>query len=768
MGSFFQKQRPFKYLAMLIILAFFNVNMYANVTPSPDDASLSGFVIDESNGETLVGASVYVVEANIGAYTNKSGYFSITSIKPGKYTVRFSSIGYERKEISLEFNKAQSIKDNFKLKPSSIIKEQIEVVADREVEKRQISISKVNIPVDQMKQIRVGGESDVFRTIQFLPGVLTSSQVSSGLYIRGGSPDQNLVLLDGSTVYNPSHLFGFISTFNSEAIKDVEIIKGGYPAEYGSRLSAVLNITQKDGNREEYQGVGSIGALSSKLSFEGPVGKGSFFVSGRRTYFDIIKNIMPEDEENPIPDFGFYDLNGKISQDLSQNDKIYLSGFMSRDNFDFATSGLGINMFMANRAGSLRWIHIFGDNMFHDFKITGSNYSNGIDQSFGGYKTGMENSINDYSLKGNLEWFTSDKTTIKFGYSVSNYKFQFEQNFSGEESDIEEGTIEEGLLHLVIHDWVYNAFGQGNYQITDNISAQAGLRVNYWDKAETMTYDPRLAMRFQLFDDLAVKASWGIFHQYLRLAGDENFAIFDTWLPTDKSVEPGKAQHYILSFETHPLEDIDLNFDIYYKDLDNISEVNRTSFEGSKVSDIFFTGDGYAYGFEIFLQKKVGRFAGWLGYGFGVVTAKFDSINGGREFHPKYDRRHDFKIVAQYELTDKWTVGGTFMFQSGQPYSGASSRFHVFMPGMEYGMPMVVPTERFGLRLPPSHQLNLNGSYKFKTFGLESKLIIDIFNVYSRRDILMRFYDVDQGRETVVEDVLLLPIIPTVSFELDF
>jgi hypothetical protein len=757
--------KKFILLCLALVLAS-AAGLKAEPEPMPGQ-SLSGYVLDDESGETLVGASVYIVGTSRGAFTNKSGFFSVSGIPAGEQTVRIKYVGYEQFEEKITFGGDEQIRRDFKLTPQSVRTDEVTVFADREVEKRQISISKVNVPVKQIKQIRIGGESDIFRAIQMLPGVLTSSQISSGLYIRGGSPDQNLVLIDGSTVYNPSHLFGFVSAFNSNAIKDVDLIKGGYPAEFGGRLSSVLNITQKDGNRKEYQGMASIGALTSKASAEGPVGNGSFFVGGRRTYIDLVTSILPEDEKDPYPDFGFYDINAKFTQQFGRNDKIFISGFNSLDDFGISQTGMDFNLYMGNRTGSLRWTHIFGDNMFTDVNFTASHYSNGMSQEMSGWKMNIDNSITDYTLKTNLEWFVTNDFTLKSGLHVTQYKFGYDQNWSGDDEEVDEGTTEGSRLKLRIHDWVYAGFLQTNYRATDLLSLQGGIRVSYWDKSRETNFDPRLAIRYQLQDNLAVKLSWGVFHQYLRLAGDENISIFDTWLPTDRSVEPSKAIHYIASVESKIFEDYELNFDGYYKRLINISEVNMNSMEGSSVGDVFFTGSGEAYGVEVFLQKRIGRFAGWIGYGLGWVNARFDSINGGAEFRPKYDRRHDFKVVAQYELDETWQFGATFQFQSGQSYTGANSRFQIRMPGMNHGTGLITPTQRYGLRLPPSHQLNLNVNYNTTVFGLPSAIILDIYNVYSRRDILMRYYET-KGNTTKVEDVRLLPIIPSISWEIKF
>lgn len=750
-----------------IFLLMFSSAYSSGMMLLADHAALNGYVKDESNGETLIGATVVIKDTKFGSYTNRQGFYNINNVPAGQYTIKVSMVGYETREIKVTLDKNLVKRLDIQIKAGSVISEGISVTADRDVESRQISISKVNIPIQQIKEIRIGGESDVFRAIQMLPGVLTSSQISSGLYIRGGSPDQNLVLLDGTTVYNPSHLFGFISTFNSDAIKDVELIKGGYPAEYGSRLSSVLNITQKDGNRNEFQGVASLGLISSKVSLEGPIGNGSWFLSGRRTYFDLIKGALDTDPTNPIPDFGFYDVNAKITQDIGSSDKISVSGFMSDDDFDFETSGINLNMFLGNRSAGVKWTHIFGKDLFTNVNISGSHYSNGLKQDLSGFLITVENSITDYTFRGSAEYFLSDITTLSSGIEFTNFIFEYNQNFTGDGQSGEQGTNEGGRANLLYHDWVYSAYAQINHQFTDLLSLQAGLRANYWDYSLQTNFDPRVALRWQAQENFAIKASWGIFHQYLRLAGDENFALFDTWLPTDRTVDPSQAVHYILSFETEPTEGYNLNFDVYYKDLKNISEINRTALEAVDVKDIFFSGKGTAYGAEIFLQKRFGKLAGWVGYGLGWVNANFDSINGGRTFRPKYDRRHDLKIVAQYQLNDSWTFGATFMLQSGQSYTGATSRFQAGMPGDNYGYGKIIPSDRYGLRLPPSHQLNLSVGYNTTLFKLPFRINLDIFNVYSRRDILMRIYNADD-EETVVEDVRLLPIIPTISFEIKF
>ena len=727
-------------------------------------SSVNGFVEDSVTKETLVGATAKLKGTKYGAYTNKSGYFSIGSIPPGTYTLTVSAVGYQARELSLTIVSGKPQKLRIALTPSVAKGDEVLVTADREEDKRQISISRVNIPMEQLSQLRIGGEADIFRALQMLPGVLTSSQISSGLFIRGGSPDQNLVLLDGMTVYNPTHLFGFISAFNNDAIKDVDLIKGGFPAEFGGRMSAVLNITQKDGNRDHVEGLVGLGLISSRLSLQGPLGNGSFFVGGRRTYLDLVTGLLPEDPESPLPSFNFYDVNVKLTQNLSEDDKLSVSGFLTRDNLSFAQPGLDFGVRLGNRATAARWSHVYSPELFSVVNVSASRYDNGFTGDNSGLKFDVNNSIIDYTIKSEFEWFTAENMTIKTGYEGSIYNFTytqiFEQSLQGSEKQVDTN-------QLNIWDNVHSAFAQFNWNVTDLLSLQGGFRANYWSTSNRTLFDPRLAARWQVADGVAVKAAWGVYHQYLRLASSPDFTFFDTWLPTDQTAPTGRAEHYIAAVETKPWEGYDLNVDVYYKTLNNINELQQGNRRSITVSDLFYFGDGHTYGAEVFLQKKTGRLTGWIGYALGYVFSQFDSVNQGREFRPKFDRRHDLKITALYNLSERWEIGATFMFQSGQSYTGATSTLGGRMPGWDGGIVMINPSQRWGLRLPNSHQLNLNVNYNTTLFDLPCRLFLDVFNVYSRRDIWFRFYQTDNGIPEVT-DVRLLPILPTISMEVKF
>ncbi len=754
-------------VAVLLVTASVLSATHVSQTAPNDNArgTVSGFVEDSVTKEPLIGATVSVKGLKAGSYTNKSGYFSISNVPVGDQKVIVSYVGYVRKEMSVTVPRGGGAKLRVMLSVDTSRGREVTVTAERNEDKRQISISRVNIPIEQLSQLRIGGEADIFRALQMLPGVLTSSQIASGLFIRGGSPDQNLVLLDGMTIYNPTHLFGFISAFNSDAIKDVDLIKGGFPAEFGGRMSAVLNITQKDGNRDHVEGLLGLGLISSRASVQGPLGNGSFFVGGRRTYLELVLGLLPEDPATPFPSFNFYDVNAKITQNLGEDDKLSFSGFLTRDNLGFSQTGLDFGVRIGNRATSARWSHIFDPAVVSVVTVSANRYDNSFSGNTAGRAFEVNNTIIDYTAKVELDWFAGESVSVKGGYEGNLYNFSYIQLF---EQSAQNNAVIRDTTALELWDNTQAFFGQMTWNVTDAVTLQGGMRTSYWNSSDRLLLDPRLAIRYQLNDDVSLKAAWGIYHQYLRLASAPDFSFFDTWLPSDASVPPGRADHYVLSMETMPFEGYGVNVDVYYKNLANINEL-RQGGPGRqvRVSDVFYVGKGYSYGAELFVQKKVGRLTGWIGYALGFVFSQFDSVNLGNRFRPKFDRLHDLKITAMYRLSEQWEIGSSFMFQSGQSYTGATSTLGGRVPGWEGGIVMVNPSQRWGLRLPNSHQLNLNVNYNTTLFGLPCSVFLDIYNVYSRRDIWFRQFLTTDGIPTV-RDVRLLPILPTLSMELKF
>lgn len=740
-----------------------DLNAAIRVEPMTAGATVSGMVHDAATGETIVNATLRIQGTKLGAYTNKSGFYSIRGVPEGNVIVIVSCIGYERMELPVTLTMNESLKMDIRLTRTMIQAGEVSVTASKLDEDRRISISQVNVPVTQVSQMRIGGEADLFRAIQMLPGVLTSSQISSGLFIRGGSPDQNLILLDGMTVYNPTHLFGFISAFNTDAVKDIELMKGGFPAEFTGRMSAVLNVTQKDGNRQSHEGNLSVGLISTRASIQGPIGKGSYFLGGRRTYFELISALLPQDEDSPIPEFNFYDVNARVMQELGPNDRLTLSGFLTSDALDWNAVSTSFDIGIGNRASALKWTHVYGDNLFSSVTLSASRYRNGFGGNNAGFEFAVNNSIVDYTGKAEFEWFPINGMTVKTGYEGTYYTFVYGQNLSGDRSNSDTAST----FNLEEHDHIHAVYAQTNLRVLDRLSVQAGVRANYWDFSGIASLDPRLAARYEIDDRMSVKVAWGIFHQYLRLASAPDFSFFDTWLPTDSTVPAGKAHHYIVSVENQINEDMTFSVEAYYKSLNNINELNNTQTQARSVSDIFFIGSGEAYGVELFLQRRYGRLSGWVGYAIGWVEGTFANINDGNPFRPKYDRRHDLKITAMYDISERFDVAATFVFQSGQSYTGATSWGQARIPGATIGSGLIQPSQRWGLRLPPSHQLNLSATYHTTLFGLPFRINADIYNVYSRADIWFRYFDLTKPVPEV-KDSRLLPVIPTVGFEIKF
>ena len=394
---------------------------YSPAKGAPEDlhATLSGYVRDITNGEPLPFANIRIVGTPIGASTNMSGYYAIPDMPLGRFTIRFTLLGY--RDLTRDLN-ADSLKDyalNVDLVPKVIEVSEVVVSAEKIAEEKNIQTSRIVVQAKDLALMPAVGETDVFRALQLLPGVKAASDISSGLYVRGGGPDQNLILLDGTVLYNPSHLFGFFSTFNNDAVKDIELFKGGFPAEYGGRLSAVLNVTNKDGDRVSTHGKGSISLISSRLTGEGPLGNGSWFLSGRRTYFDRLVAIMGLDKgKDPLPLYYFYDANGKINQDIGENDRISFVGYLGKDNLDFnqPDNQIDVNLAWGNTTGAVKYTHIFTPTLFSNFVVTASGFKTGLTADFTGSSAQFENRVSDYSIKADIDYYAANEHFIKTGF----------------------------------------------------------------------------------------------------------------------------------------------------------------------------------------------------------------------------------------------------------------------------------------------------------------------------------------------------------------
>jgi hypothetical protein len=604
------------------------------------------------------------------------------------------------------------------------------------------------------------GEADIFRALQTMPGVKAVSEISSGLFVRGGSSDQNLILLDGTVVYNPSHLFGFLSTFNNDAIKDVELMKGGFPAEYGGRLSSVLNITNIDGNQNEFHGKGSVSLISTRLTGEGPLGNGSWFLSGRRTYFDtFIKAAGLDTGDNPIPLYYFYDANAKITQSFGQDDRVSIVSYLGQDDLTFnLQSDLNLNMRWGNRTISGKWTHLFSPTVFANFYATYSQYDASTNFDFGGFTMHEENGIKDYSLKGDITFYPANEHLVKLGIWWSQYRITYlERMGEGDEYRFLERPAQ------------FSLYAQNEWTLSPLIILQGGLRGEYQDASRTATLGPRFAGRYNMTENTTAKFATGIYYQFLNAvpAGgrDGGFSPFDIWVPINKRMKPPRSIDVVGGIETQFGDATTGSIETYFKKYKNILYWIGQATRTTHVDELFYVGTGRAFGLELFLQRRYGSLTGSLGYSLSWTYLTFPEVNTGKEYQPKYDRRHDISVVANYEITDRWKVGAIYTYATGQGYTLGIARYTIRIPEQEFTE--VMAGEIYNHRLAPYYRLDLSVTKKASLFGIEGSWFIQIYNVLNHRNVWFKEFDTSEN-PTKVTNVKLLPIIPTFGFDFRF
>ena len=648
---------------------------------------VSGVISEKESGETIIGASAIVYKADSlgktsinfndqeikvkfvkGIYTNKYGFYSITKIEEGNYYLVAKSLSF--RSVVQEINLNEDLRIDIQMEKEDLKLKEVVVKASRETfNTAQISKTEID-PVTISRLPSIGSETDVFRSLMLLPGVQSSNELSSGLYIRGGSPDQNLILLDDVIVYNPSHLGGFISTFHTDALKNVSLIKGSMPAEYGGRLSSVIDITMKDGRNDRIGVNGNISLISSKLTVEGPIGDDiTFMISGRRFYFDIVSNlaqriILPKEERSDMP-YYFYDLNAKVNWKIGENDQIFLSGYFGSDILDYSESDNyqdynsreEILIDWGNKTGNLKWKHIFSSDLFSNFSLIYTDYkfnTNFLSESNSSgerYKDsfGSLSGINDVTLKGNAEYFGFDDHFLKFGFEYTNHRFESTAftDFADIDLDI--------VNNKVINSSDLALFAQDVMSFGD-LEFNLGIRTYYFSEGNYFRLEPRTSFSYQFSDDLKFIGSYTRANQFLHLISRQDINLpTDLWFPSTNNLKPSEADQIILGVHKDLTDDKMYRFTIesYYKKMRNLLEYKEDavfSF-GLPLEDQFTSGDGTSYGVELFLEKRFGDLTGWIGYTWAYTTRDFADLNQGKEFFPRYDRRHDVSsCFAIYDL----------------------------------------------------------------------------------------------------------------------
>ncbi|NKB72573.1 MAG: TonB-dependent receptor plug domain-containing protein [Candidatus Latescibacteria bacterium] len=719
--------------------------------------TLSGFVSDIDDGESLPLASVVLTGVQLGSVSNSSGYYAVTDVPAGIHEVVISHVGYKSRRDTLTFA-GEDLRLDVALRIESVDLEEVVIQADRSELERQTQSSFISLQAEPLQQMPAIGEADLLRSLQLLPGIQSASDISSGLYVRGGGPDQTAILLDQIPLYNPSHAFGFFSTFNPDAIKDVNLYKGAYPAPYGRTLGAVLDVSNREGNRQQFSGRGGVSLISGRLLAEGPVGQGSWMLAGRRTYLDPVLDAI-RSRGVDVPSYYFYDFNGKINQRRG-DDTFTASTYWGQDDLRLdLDSETFIDLRWGNRALTGRWTHVFSPALFGHFMVAGSSYKSTTSLSFFDTPILLSNSIRDLSLKGDIDYFLNPKHTLSLGFLATLFKFRFLESFNQQEqSDLRE----EPLLA--------SFYAQDEWLAGPTTRVRLGGRATFFSEADRWHFMPRFSYSRALAPEVRVKAAGGMYRQYLQLVTTEGFSGGDFWVPLDGSVEPGRSYQGVVGTEWTPTRRYQFSLEGYYTDLANLVVLDNSvaaDSDDTRSADIFKTGgSGWAGGVELFLQRRTGALTGWIGYTLGWTRRTFAELNQGQSFPPKYDRRHDVSFVVSYKR-GKWRYGSSLVYATGQAFTPATARYTMRSPATMVTTDYVLPAERNSGRLLPYHRLDVSINRAFALWGAEVECYLQIFNVYSRRNEWFVQYDTDNP-DTDPEVVKQLPIVPTFGFNFSF
>ena len=773
-------------LYIVLLFTFIQLNAQSGI--------ISGFISDSSSAEALIGANVILQETGQGMATDINGYYIIQDITPGDYVLMVSYVGFKLKKEKLKISDGQSIKLDISLSEDVVELTQIEVTAEQIQRKSNIQPSKINLSPRMMKAAPALAEPDLFRTIQALPGVLTTSEFSTGLVIRGGNTDQNLILLDGVTVYNPSHLGGIFSNFIVDGVKEAELIKGAYNAEYGGRLSAVLNIISREGNQKKFEGKANLSLLSAQATFEGPFYKGAWVFSGRRTYFDKIFQNVPT-----IPPYYFYDIQSHIYTDLTSKDRLSLSFYNGVDDLLFDTFGLTGRW--GNRTVSAQYRRVFSEKLIGNFLYANSLFFT----EFGlGGSNGLvsDNQIDDATVAANFSWFKSSESTLKFGAQIKTLGFLYTNSFN-DSLQFEINTKPKEFANYM----------KLKYSLSKRLILEPGLRINLYDVySDSIFPDLRFGMKYLLNDNRYLNFSVGNYHQFIATFQDDyNPNILDQWIAVDNSVSPAKSSQIVLGYEEYIKDLYKIQVEGYYKDIKNLftfEESRATTDEAisdSVLSDIVTPSDGYAYGLELFAQKMSGRLSGWLAYTFSVSRKSMNSIfyEKEEEYYNSWDRTHSFSALGNYIFNNKWDMNWKLSLQSGQAYTPIIGYYNQILPEGPDEVYRTIPGTRNSARYSPYSRLDLGIVYHTKLFGSKMDIYVQVINVLNRKNIFRKSYnvgstyngldddgdwdedkhdtngngkpdvgepnvdEVDEGR-LQVNDISLFPIIPTIGFSWEF
>ena len=698
---------------------------------------ISGFVSDSSSGEALIGANVFLYETRQGMATDINGYYIIQDIVPGNYTIMVSYIGFDMYKQKTRLSDDESKKVNINLVEQVVQLTEIEVTAEKLQRRNNIQPSKISLSPRMMKAAPALAEPDLFRTIQALPGVLTTSEFSTGLVIRGGNTDQNLIMLDGITVYNPSHLGGVFSNFIVDGVKEAELIKGAYNAEYGGRLSAVLNVISREGNKNKFKGKVNLSLLSAQTTLEGPFYKGAWVLSGRRTYFDLVlPKVLPDNINVNIPPYYFYDIQSHVFSDITSKDRISLSYYSGIDDLLFDTFGLDGQW--GNNTVSAHYRRVFSERLVGNILIANSRFFTefglGGDNGLVSY-----NEIDDKTLSADFSWFKSSNSTVKFGAQLKKLGFEYTNKF--------QNTTQ---FQIKTEPLEFAQYIKLKYKSNNLFIIEPGLRLNLYDVyPDSLFPDLRLGLKYIITNNRYLNFSVGNYHQFISTFQDDfNPSILDNWIAADTSVSPGKSMQVVLGYEEYIKNMYKIQVEGYYKDLKNLlTYEEKRSTSDAPVSDeslanIVTPADGYAYGFELFGQKMSGKLSGWVAYTYSVSRKIMNSIyaDGEQEYYTNWDRTHAFSVLGNYQFNTKWETNWRFALQSGQAYTPIMGYYVEKFPESPYELFRTIPGTRNSGRYEPYSRLDIGVVYHAKIGKTNVDFFFQIINTLNRSNTFRKIY----------------------------
>ncbi len=758
--------------------------------------TISGYIKEANSQELLLGANVFVKELQVGTTANAYGFYSL-SLPKGTYTLTYSFVGYKSETINIDLNGDKTQDINL-----SLGKELEEVVVSaNEIarESNEVRTSVINLPMKQVDEIpMLLGEKDILKIIQLMPGVQKGTEGQSGIYVRGGGPDQNLLILDDAPVYNAQHLFGFFSVFNGDALRSVELIKGGFPAKYGGRLSSVINMNMKDGNKEHYTGEIGIGLISSRAVVEGPLvkNKASFLISGRRTYLDaLLMPVIKSMGDGETFGYYFYDLNAKLNYDINSKNKLYLSGYFGRDKFYSKYDDFKAKLAWGNQTATLRWNHQFNNKLFANTSLIFSRYRfiTGYEEKYDSdwYKLKYKSGIDDWGGKIDFNFYPNPKHTIQFGMASTYHIFMpraivvKSNDFDGENIDNKQtiSSLESGI------------YIEDHYKPFNRLQIMAGLRYSLYAISGKYynTIEPRFSSSFKISSTGAIKASYALTSQYIHLLSNTGIGLpTDLWVPSTEKVKPQTAWQVAGGYAKDFVDNkISVTLEGYYKEMSDIIGFKEGAnflmgddFEGTENFDdinwesMITRGNAKSYGMELLVQRKAGKLSGWVGYTLSWTKHKFPELNFGKEFWSKYDRRHDISVVANYSISKGIHIGATWVYATGNAFTLATANYegkihNPFNPinnSVGY-RPLEYHHGRNTFRMHPYHRLDFGIKFSKQKKNGTRTWNISVYNVYNRRNPFFYYVSNDGSSSvsrTVIKQQSLFPIIPSISYTFKF